>query len=220
MEQARQAAATVSAKNAPARPNYNIMQSLDDAWYTKLERAIKSGQLPAHEVGLGMHFAMRSWQECEKGWKVIDNAIEILPDGSAKTDLFNPFTLSSLVETILTDQSGFHIGYSEKDAKSMQEKLNHLLRAEASYGEFEKYLDRSWSAERIIDDLDARIATVGRDRIRRITASVIYNHIIIGFLAMAGSKYGYATEAAKKAVQLLEAGLRKWAHEDPDTRVG
>ncbi|POY76062.1 hypothetical protein BMF94_0785 [Rhodotorula taiwanensis] len=205
MEQARQAAATVSAKNAPARPNYNIMQSLDDAWYTKLERAIKSGQLPAHEVGLGMHLAMRSWQECEKGWKAIDNAIEILPDGSAKTDLFNPFTLSSLVETILTDQSGFHIGYSEKDAKSMQEKLNHLLRAEAS-------------AERIIDDLDARIAVVGRDRIRRITASVIYNHIIIGFLAMAGSKYGYAIEAAKKAVQLLEAGLRKWAHEDPDTR--
>lgn len=51
------------------------------------------------------------------------------------------------------------------------------------------------------------------------TASVIYGRIITAFLTSTSSHYGVAVESYKLAVDILEAGNRKWAAtEDLDER--
>ncbi|GAA5979714.1 hypothetical protein JCM10908_003017 [Rhodotorula pacifica] len=218
MEQASQAAEKSREKNKPDRPNYGKLDSAADTWYAKLERAQREGRPPPTPLPVGLAISCLAWHNCESSWTEIDKGVQILPNKQAKTELFHPHTLSGLVDTILTDHAAFHITWMPKDGQPLLEKLTHLLQAESTYGDFAKYINGKWNGAKIIDDLDKQIAEKGRDRVRRMTASVIYGRIIAAFLTTTSSNYGISTETYRLAIEILEAGNRKWAHEDLDVR--
>ncbi|GAA5954373.1 hypothetical protein JCM8115_004566 [Rhodotorula mucilaginosa] len=192
MEQARQAAENSREKNKPNRPIYEKLDSPDDTWFARLMRAVE---------------------------EPIDKGVQLMPNKQAKTELFHAYTLSGLVDTILTDHAAFHITWTPKDGQSLLEKLTHILQAESTYGDFAKYLNGKWNGDKIIDDLDKQIAEKGRHQVRRMTASVIYGRIITAFLTTTSSQWGIAVESYKLAIDILEAGNRKWAAtEDLDER--
>lgn len=121
-----------------------------------------------------------------------------------------------MIEPILTDCTGFHM--DRTNGATLVTKLGRLMETEAVEGDFNKFIN-DWSAERIIDDLDARIGTLGRTRVRRLAAAFISNRIITAFFAVTSGEFGTGIECAKAALNLLEAGNRKWAHRPIGDRV-
>ncbi|GAA5881167.1 hypothetical protein JCM3774_003994 [Rhodotorula dairenensis] len=190
MEQAKQAAEKTLEKNKPRQKIFGKLDSADDTWFAKLERAQREGRPPPPSTA-GLNLSCFAWHKCEDSWKEIDAAVEVFPDKQAKTQVSHPFTLPGLVDTILSDHAAFHITW---------------------------YIKGKWNGTRIIDDLDKQIAEKGRERVRRMTASVIYGRIIAAFLTTTSSQWGVSAETYRLAIDILEAGNRKWAHEDLDTR--
>ncbi|BGP53473.1 hypothetical protein JCM8202_001117 [Rhodotorula sphaerocarpa] len=215
-DQAKVAGEAAAAKNKPRFDGWRTVDSVENAWYNKLDRAAREGR--ASMPGLGLQIAVHAWQECENSWRAIDQAVAMQANGETQMQLFSPTTLAGLTEAILTFQSGFHVSWTPQDGKPLLTKLSNLMQYEAEQGDFKKFLDGSWSAERAINDLDSRIPRLGRERVRRIAASVIYSRIIGSFLAMSAHQWGQAIETSKFALELLEAGNAKWAHESLDVR--
>lgn len=114
--------------------------------------------------GLGLQVAVHAWQECENSWRAIDQAVAMQPNGETQMQLFSPTTLAGLTEAILTFQSGFHVSWTPQDGKPLLTKLSNLMQYEAEQGDFKKFFDGSWSAERAINDLDSRIPRLSRER--------------------------------------------------------
>ncbi|GAA5867480.1 hypothetical protein JCM3774_002917 [Rhodotorula dairenensis] len=222
MEQASQAAAKSQEKNKPRQGIYAKLDSPDNTWFAKLHHVLGEGGprppiLPPMPME-GLDLSCYVWRSCEASWKAIDEGVELTPGGQAKIPLFDPHTLTGLVDAILTDHVGFHVTWTPKDGISLRIKLTHILNEEEKHGDFAKYFDGTWNRARIIDDLDKQIAAKGRRFVRRLASGLINGRIIRAFLALTEAQWGVAAETARLAVEIHDAGNSKWAHEALDVR--
>lgn len=128
MAQATQAAEKTCEKNKPDRKVFGTLESADETWCAEFECAQREGRPPPPSTAR-LNLSCFAWHNCEDSWKEIDAAVEMFPDKQAKTQLFHPFTLPGLVDTILSDHAAFHITWVPKDGKPLLEKLLHILQA-------------------------------------------------------------------------------------------
>ncbi|GAA5856567.1 hypothetical protein JCM9279_005502, partial [Rhodotorula babjevae] len=146
--------------------------------------------------------------------KLLDAAIEPIDETNFRGTAFTN-ALAEICECVVTDQRQFVLGAGSHPTATLNKKLPQLIRFELEHGGCFKYFTGSrWSARDIIDDLDKRIATDGRQRVRQVCSSLIRGRIIIAFLVSTFQREpGPAILEAKLAVSLLDEGNKKWAHE-------
>lgn len=118
MEQAAQAAEKSREKNKPSRPLYEEFDSPDETWLARLTRAVEERRFNPVSQG-GLSLSCYAWEACENSWQAIDKGVQLMPNKQAKTELFHAYTLSGLVDTILTDHARFHITWTPKDGQSL-----------------------------------------------------------------------------------------------------
>ncbi|GAA5928915.1 hypothetical protein JCM3775_006680 [Rhodotorula graminis] len=178
------------ATNAAPKP-FVVTTNPGDLWLTKVQQAVLSGSYRLdYDSGVGISY--HAAQSCARGMMQLDQAIEP------------------------TDSTGFRgTAFTNALGDICDKKLQTLIQFELEHGGCLKYFTGSrWSARDIIDDLDKRIETDGRQRIRMFSSSLIRTRVISAFLlSYFRREMGPAILEAKFAVALLDEGNKKWAHE-------
>ncbi|GAA5908310.1 hypothetical protein JCM8208_000373 [Rhodotorula glutinis] len=200
------------ATNAAPKP-FVVTTNPGDLWLTKVQQAALSGSyLLDYDSGVGVSY--HAAEACARGMMQLDQAIEPL-DGTGFRGAAFTNALGDICECIITDKTQFVMQVGSHSSHPLSKKLPTLIQFELEHGGCFKYFTGSrWSARDIIDDLDKRIETEGRQRIRTVSSSLIRSRIISAFLlSYFRREMGPAVLEAKFAVALLDEGNKKWAHE-------
>ncbi|GAA5979711.1 hypothetical protein JCM10908_003016 [Rhodotorula pacifica] len=219
-EDLRKQAAAAAARAADQNDSESLVEytRMSESWYAKSAQLRLDGP-PRTSADAVFAVGCYAWEKCEEAWAGINRAVYRAP-GGIRTHLFGQ-DLVYLVEPILTFKQSFHIPRYPQEDLPLFQKLQYLLQSEAQTGRFEHYFDGTWTAARIIDDLDDRIHEDffnGRRLVRRITTAIIYGRILQAHLHDISGRHGNAAETYRMVVDLHEAGRAKWAHESLDTK--
>ncbi|BGO97171.1 Proteophosphoglycan ppg4 [Rhodotorula toruloides ATCC 204091] len=199
------------AKNAqPERPVRD--GTFDDFYLTKIRLAQFRGEYVLPPEG-GVALAVYAADACHEGMLQVDQNLVKVSDSQFQ---FTPFTdaLANLCDCLVTDRSGFYLRPGRDPSFPTERKIQEIIKGELNEARCTKYFTNAiWQAKEIIADLDRRLATEGRDAIRRAVSTIIRGRIVsAGMLALGEKDRGAEVRELKLALALLEEGNRVWAH--------
>ncbi|GAA6006192.1 hypothetical protein JCM10207_000557 [Rhodosporidiobolus poonsookiae] len=189
-----------------------------DHFSSKLERfCAEEGYVVRRDGGLAVTLA--AWSDCKSGMEALDKAmVRFNPQGNIEGNVFS-IAIPNICECILTDDLAFCITAGKDPKWPLPDKFNKIVKFEIMAGGGAKYFTNAvWSPAAIIEDLDKRIATDGRTRVRQLSASLIRGQVVTAFALSGQGEQGGAVSQFKFALGMLEAGCKRWAHEKPEDR--
>ncbi|CDR36547.1 RHTO0S02e03598g1_1 [Rhodotorula toruloides] len=109
----------------------------------------------------------------------------------------------------------FTLEHGDEPGFPIPDKIITLTKAELQQGGCLKYFTNAiWAPQDMIADLNSRIATEGRQHIRKATSSLIHERIVsAGVLRFNPQGVASAVHDLKLAIALLDEGNRVWSNE-------
>ncbi|GAA5853712.1 hypothetical protein JCM8547_007421 [Rhodosporidiobolus lusitaniae] len=161
----------------------------------------------------GLAISLMAFNSCAHGMNNLEKALVQRRTDGAILGSYRTTVAQELAEFILLDsQQGFFMPPGNDPSFPLSAKLYEITHYEINMnGGGTYYKPTIWQANDIIDDLEKRVAEVGRTQIRIPTSQLIRGEILRAFQASIGRKeQGAAVAHMKLAVGMLEAGAKKW----------
>ncbi|BGO89141.1 hypothetical protein NBRC10512v2_001088 [Rhodotorula toruloides] len=176
---------------AASRPVAEMQQRL---FVNRVALAVVNGTYVVRQAG-GMALSLYSYRALQMGMKDLQEDIRKIPG----TDQFKINPDSHALSLIRIQPS----------------QIITLTKAELQQGGCLKYFTNAiWAPQDMIADLNSRIATEGRQHIRKATSSLIHERIVsAGVLRFNPQGVASAVHDLKLAIALLDEGNRVWSNE-------
>ncbi|GAA6012323.1 hypothetical protein JCM10207_002804 [Rhodosporidiobolus poonsookiae] len=201
-----------SAKALPKKHQAHLRSGKEaDIWFNRLSKMAPEGFLM--RGGGGLALSCNAWNSCKQGMAQLDDCMRTLHPNGAIEGMFSSQVVPDIAECILTDETGFHIPIGKDPKFPLAKKFDSIVLNEIRYHGGDKYfMNARWDAKDIVADMDKRVRTDGREKIRRLCSQMIRGLVIMAFAQMLRSDYGGAISQMKLAIGILEEGNRVWAH--------
>ncbi|BGP18969.1 hypothetical protein JCM10213v2_007049 [Rhodosporidiobolus nylandii] len=201
-----------AAAKAMPKDNHSSLRSASeqDIWPNKLEQRVKAGYVLRN--GQGLMLSLHAYHSCKQGMEQLDDVLKVRhPNGTIEGNLSSQ-VVPNIAECILLDEHGFFVPYGKDPKFPLGDKFNLIVISEIRYHGGDKYfMNARWSAKDIIADMDKRLKTEGRERIRRLCSQLIRGLVIMSFSLSVKNEQGAAIAQIKLAIALHEEGNRVWA---------